>query len=68
MNRNEVHLSESPTKARDVGSRHASEPVVFDVDAAGMVADGLRISKRRAEVYTADEVPPGYLRIRKENE
>ncbi|NHN60650.1 RNA 2'-phosphotransferase [Halorussus rarus] len=66
MNRQEVHLSATPAEARGVGRRHASEPVVLGVDAAGMVADGRRVSKRGEGTYTADEVPPAYLAVREE--
>jgi putative RNA 2'-phosphotransferase len=61
MSRQHVHLSESPAAARRVGNRHASDPVVLVVDAAGMLADGHRITKRGRETYTTDRVPPAYL-------
>lgn len=61
MGRQEVHLSETPAEAREVGRRHAPDPVVFEVDAAAMVADGLRVTKRGEGVYTADSVPLAYL-------
>ena len=61
MSRQHVHLSESPGAARRVGRRHASDPVVIAVDAAGMLADGDRITKRGRETYTIDRVPPVYL-------
>lgn len=64
MGRQEVHLSETPAEAREVGRRHAETPVVLAVDAAGMVADGRRVSKRGTGTYTADEVPPEYLEVR----
>jgi len=63
MDRQEVHLSESRAAAREVGRRHAANPVVIEIDAAGMVGDGLRVSKRGEETYTADEVPPEYLAV-----
>ncbi|AGB36228.1 RNA 2'-phosphotransferase [Natronococcus occultus] len=62
MSRQHVHLSESPGAARRVGSRHASDPVVLVVDAAGLLADGHRITKRGRETYTTDRVPPAYLK------
>lgn len=61
MSRQHVHLSESSAAARRVGSRRASEPVVLAVDAAAMLADGRRITKRGVETYTTDRVPPAYL-------
>nr|WP_309221881.1 RNA 2'-phosphotransferase [Halorussus sp. MSC15.2] len=68
MNRQEVHLSGTPAEAREVGRRHTSSPVVLEIDASEMVADGHRISKRGAETYTADEVPPEYLDVREQEE
>jgi putative RNA 2'-phosphotransferase len=61
MGRQQVHLSASVDDARAVGRRHAPDPVVFAVDAAGLVADGHRVTKRGHETYTVDEVPPAYL-------
>jgi putative RNA 2'-phosphotransferase len=61
MSRQHVHLSGSVDAAREVGSRHASEPVILAVDAAAMAADGNEITKRGREVYTTDHVPPTYL-------
>ena len=64
MGRQEVHLSETPAQAREVGRRHAVDPALLEVDAAAMLADGNRISKRGPETYTADAVPPAYLDVR----
>ncbi|MEY7851932.1 RNA 2'-phosphotransferase [Natrarchaeobius sp. A-rgal3] len=61
MSRQHVHLSASPEAAREVGRRHASDTVVLVVDAARMLADGHRITKRGRETYTTDAVPPTSL-------
>lgn len=61
MGRQQVHLSASVDDARAVGRRHAPDPVVFAVDAAGLVADSHRVTKRGHETYTVDRVPPAYL-------
>lgn len=61
MNRQQVHLSGAVEAARDVGSRHADEPVILEVDAAAMLVGGYEITKRGREVYTTDHVPPPYL-------
>jgi putative RNA 2'-phosphotransferase len=61
MGRQEVHLSETAAGARQVGRRHAAEPIVFVVDAAAMRADGRRLSRRGEATWTADRVPPSYL-------
>jgi len=61
MNRQQVHLSASVETARDVGNRHADEPVVLEIDAAAMERDGLGIAKRGEATYTTDRVPPEYL-------
>lgn len=64
MSRQLVHLSGTVAEARSVGARHAADPVVFVVDAAGMLRDGRRITKRGRSVYTTDHVPPAYLQRR----
>jgi len=61
MNRQQVHLSDSVADAVEVGSRHASDPVVLEIDAAAMAADGHDITKRGEATYTTDRVPPQYL-------
>jgi putative RNA 2'-phosphotransferase len=61
MNRQQVHLSEGVSDAREVGRRHAEDPVVFAVDAAAMLADGRDIARRGTATYTTDRVPPTYL-------
>lgn len=61
MNRQQVHLSENVEDARAVGSRHASEPVVLEIDAAAMQNDGHDITKRGEATYTTERVPPAYL-------
>lgn len=63
MGRQRVHLSADRATARAVGRRHADEPVVLVVDAAGMQADGNRIVKRGRATYTTARVPPAYLRL-----
>lgn len=62
MNRQQVHLSATVQQAREVGSRHADDPVVLGVDAGAMERDGHRIVRRGRGVYTTDRVPPEYLR------
>lgn len=64
MGRQLVHLSPSVADAREVGRRHASDPVVLVVDAEAMVDDGHEIAKRSEAVYTVDTVPPRYVHRR----
>ena len=61
MNRQQVHLSDSVADAVEVGSRHASDPVVLAIDAAAMQADGHDVTRRGTATYTTDCVPPAYL-------
>ena len=61
MGRQQVHLSGSPESAREVGRRHAADPIVLRVAAADMRSDGHEITKRAADVYTTEHVPPAYL-------
>jgi len=66
MGRQTVHLSDSVRAAREVGRRHADDPVVFVIDAATMQADDRRVVKRGAETYTTDRVSPQYLSLLEE--
>jgi putative RNA 2'-phosphotransferase len=61
MGRQQVHLSGTIADAREVGSRHADDPVVLAVDAAAMTADGHDVVERGVDTYTTDRVPPRYL-------
>ncbi|WP_123536904.1 RNA 2'-phosphotransferase [Halosimplex salinum] len=63
MSRQLVHLSGTLEAARRVGGRHAADPVVFEVDAAAMRADGHEITRRGRATYTAERVPPEYLSV-----
>lgn len=63
MGRQTVHLSDSAGAAREVGCRHADDPVVFVIDAATMQANDWRVVKRGAETYTTDRVPPQFLSL-----
>src|SRR4051812_12681918 len=61
MARHHVHLSPDPETALRVGRRHG-EPVVFEVDAAGMAGDGHVFFVSANGVWLVDAVPPRYLR------
>jgi putative RNA 2'-phosphotransferase len=63
MGRQQVHLSGSVERAREVGSRHADDPVVLAVDVAALQADDHAVTKRGRSVYTTDRVPPAYLDV-----
>ncbi|MFC6823912.1 RNA 2'-phosphotransferase [Halopelagius fulvigenes] len=68
MNRREVHLSESVEEAREVGSRHASDPAVLRVNAAGLRDSGREVRKRGRAVYTTERVPPTFLTVLSDGE
>lgn len=61
MSRNQVHLSGDIETAREVGRRHAADPVVLAVDTAALGGAGGEITKRGRSVYTTDHVPPAAL-------
>lgn len=63
MSRQQVHLSGTIAEAREVGARHADDPVVLEVDAAAMQADGLDSVKRGRSTYTTDHVPARVLTV-----
>lgn len=60
-NRHAVHLSLDIATATRVGERHG-RPVVLEVDAARMYADGLFFSRADNGVWLTSHVPPGYLK------
>ena len=61
MGRREVHLSGSLEAAREVGARHAADPIVFAVDAHELIESGHRVTKRGRGIYATDRVPPEFL-------
>lgn len=63
MGRREVHLSASVEDAREVGSRHASDPVVLRVDVGELRRAGREVRKRGNAVYTTKRVPPRFLTV-----
>jgi putative RNA 2'-phosphotransferase len=62
MNRHHVHLSTATPTAEKVGSRHG-RPVILEVDAKAMHADGILFYVSTNGVWLVDEVPPTYLRV-----
>lgn len=62
MQRHHVHLSEDVATAKNVGGRRG-KPVVFEVDAAAMVADGHTFFVTENGVWLVDEVAPKYLSV-----
>lgn len=61
MGRQYVHLSTDIETAVSVGSRHAREPVLLEVDAAKAHRDGIAFYRGNDKVWLADFVPTGYL-------
>jgi len=61
MARQDVHLSADTGTAVKVGSRHG-RPVVLEVDAAAMAADGHEFRVSANGVWLTDAVPVQYLR------
>jgi putative RNA 2'-phosphotransferase len=59
--RQKVHLSSTVDEARKVGRRHAGDPIILQVDAAGAQQDGIRIERASSVVYVADHIPPAYI-------
>ena len=63
--RHHVHLSPDEETATRVGARHG-RPVVLEVDAAAMAADGHAFFVTANGVWLTGAVPPGYLRPRRQ--
>jgi putative RNA 2'-phosphotransferase len=62
MARHHVHLSSDAGTAREVGGRRG-RPVVLEVDAAAMAADGHAFLLTGNGVWLTAAVPPPYLRL-----
>lgn len=58
--RQQVHLSADEATAERVGQRHG-KPHIFQVDAGGMHAKGLKFYRADNGVWLTDHVPPEYL-------
>lgn len=63
IGRQEVHLSASVDRAREVGRRHADEPAVLVIDAARLRSAGHEVARRGEGVYATDHVPPEHLAV-----
>ena len=63
MGRQQVHLSETLAGAREVGRRHANDPILLVVDAHALQRDGIGVDARGEETYTTDRVPPAYIEV-----
>jgi putative RNA 2'-phosphotransferase len=61
--RHAVHLSADAGTAKRVGARHG-RPVVLEVLAAQMYADGFQFSRSDNGVWLVAAVPPKYLKLR----
>jgi len=62
IKRHHVHLSATVDVAEAVGGRRKRGYRVLEVDAARMIADGLKFYISENGVYLADHVPPQYLK------
>lgn len=62
MGRRKSHLSVSIEEATEVGRRKTHDPVILEVDAGKAIKKGVRIEKASKKVYTADYVPPKFIK------
>jgi putative RNA 2'-phosphotransferase len=60
--RHHVHLTHDPATARAVGQRYGA-PVVLEIDAARLCADGHVFHRSANGVWLVDHVPPAYLKV-----
>lgn len=61
MQREYVHLADTPEEALYIGRRQARDPVLLYVAAAEAHAAGIAFYRPVAEIYLADTVPPQYI-------
>lgn len=64
MSRQFVHLSKDKKTAESVGKRHShkAEPVVIEIDAKQMLADGMKLYESENGVVLTEIVPVKYFR------
>jgi putative RNA 2'-phosphotransferase len=62
LQRHHVHLTHDPATARAVGQRYGA-PVVLEIDAARLCADGHVFHRSANGVWLVDHVPPAYLKV-----
>lgn len=56
-----VHLSKDVTTATNVGKRHGA-PIILEIDARRMRADGLKLMESKNGVVLIEKVPPEYIK------
>lgn len=61
--RSKVHLSQTYDDAMEAGRHQTDNPIVLEVDAAGVIEDGTEIGQAGKTVYTCDEVPAKFLKV-----
>lgn len=62
MNRHHVHLTESEQIARSVGARYG-KPVLLNIDAATMHAEGFEFLQSHNGVWLTDHVPYSFITL-----
>nr|WP_230972461.1 RNA 2'-phosphotransferase [Archaeoglobus neptunius] len=62
LKRREVHMCATPEEAFEVGRRHSKNPVLIEINAGEMRKAGIKVRKK-GKIYTADFVPPEFLKI-----
>lgn len=60
--RHHVHLSTAIATARSVGARYG-KPIILRIDAARMLASGIKFYVSENGVWLADAVPPEFLKV-----
>jgi putative RNA 2'-phosphotransferase len=58
-----VHLSRTIESAVTAGKVRDPEPLIFEVDAKGVIESGHKISKAGNTVFVVDAVPPEFLKL-----
>ncbi len=62
LRRKEVHMTEIPEEAVEVGLRHSPDPALFEIDAEKAMSSGIDIRKK-GKVFTADRIPAECIRV-----
>jgi putative RNA 2'-phosphotransferase len=63
MSRDHVHMTKDIDTAINVGKRHSTNIVIFQIDSERMIRDGISILISKNGVFLTDKVDPKYLSI-----
>ncbi len=62
VKRREIHMTETPENAIEVGFRHSPDPALLEINVEMVLGDGIEIRKK-GKIFTADGIPAECIRV-----